>query len=51
MNKNKDKRQKFDINNIPIVGSLGILALGDIGFTAWRKAKVLHNQKKENEKE
>ena len=33
------KRQKFDPKNLPEEGSLGILALGDIGFEAWRAAK------------
>ena len=33
------KRERLDPDNIPLEGSLGLLALGDIGFEAWRKAK------------
>lgn len=39
MKENKAKRALFDPNNVPVKGSLGILALGDIGFEAWRKVK------------
>jgi hypothetical protein len=37
--KNSDERARFDPDNIPLEGSLGLLALGDVGFEAWRKAK------------
>ncbi len=33
------QRERFDPDNIPLEGSLGLLALGDVGFEAWRKAK------------
>ena len=32
-------RERFDPDNIPVEGSLGLLALGDVGFEAWRMAK------------
>lgn len=35
--------------NIPLEGSLGILALGDIGLREWRKIK-LESEKEKNEK-
>ena len=35
--------------NFPIEGSLGILALGDIGLREWRKIK-LEFEKRKNEK-
>lgn len=44
MANNKHERQLFDPENIPVVGSLGILALGDIGFEAWRKVKIKNNK-------
>lgn len=44
MTKNQTKRQLFDPDNVPVIGSLGILALGDIGFEAWRKAKIKNNK-------
>lgn len=44
MTKKHYKRQLFDPENVPVVGSLGILALGDIGFEAWRRAKIKHNK-------
>ncbi|MBT0606647.1 hypothetical protein [Aequorivita echinoideorum] len=40
-------RELFDPNNVPLLGSLGLLALGDIGFSAWRKAKINNGFKKE----
>jgi len=47
------ERERFDPENIPVEGSLGLLALGDLGFEAWRKAKghlrnnknIVHEQK------
>ena len=47
---NKIKRENFDPNDVPLVGSLGLLALGDIGFEAWRKVKVMNNLNEFNEK-
>lgn len=35
---------------IPVEGSLGILALGDIGLRAWRQVKKEHHTKPDNEK-
>lgn len=39
----KKKNTNF---NIPIEGSLGLLALGDLGLDAWRKVKLEKSQKK-----
>jgi len=39
----KIERERFNPKKIPLVGSLGILALGDIGFEAWRKVKIKNN--------
>lgn len=44
MNKSNYKREKFNPEKVPVIGSLGILALGDVGFEAWRKIKI--NNKK-----
>lgn len=46
MKKSNHKREKFNPEKIPVVGSLGILALGDVGFEAWRNVKI--NNKKFN---
>lgn len=35
-----DKKIK---KNITLKGSLGVLAYGDLAFTAWRKMKTDHN--------
>lgn len=48
----KKKNQKFEI---PIEGSIGLLALGDLGHIAWLKAKNKHavaieSKKSKNEK-
>lgn len=51
MKKKKVKRELFDPNNIPVKGSLGILALGDIGFEAWRKVKKFELIDDRDEKE
>ena len=53
MAKNSEaQRERFDPDNIPVEGSLGLLALGDIGFEAWRKAKghLRNNKNIANEK-
>ncbi len=50
MTKEKVKRERFDPENIPIVGSLGILAIGDVGFEAWRKVREKHQSEKVAEK-
>jgi hypothetical protein len=44
--------ERFDPDKIPVEGSLGLLALGDIGFEAWRKAKghLRNNKNIANEK-
>ncbi|MCH7784742.1 MAG: hypothetical protein IIB06_04915 [Bacteroidetes bacterium] len=43
------KKKKIDFSKIPIDGSLGLLAFGDLAFTAWRKIKK-ESRKKENDK-
>ena len=53
INNSQLERERFDPDNIPVEGSLGLLALGDLGFEAWRKAKghlrnnknIVHEQK------
>ncbi len=49
---NQIHTERFDPDNIPVEGSLGLLALGDIGFEAWRKAKghLRNNKNIANEK-
>jgi hypothetical protein len=46
----KVKKNIFDPKKVPLLGSLGLLALGDVGFIAWRKVKSDHKQKNLNEK-
>ena len=41
--KEKDKKMKINLSNIPINSSLGLLAIGDIAFVEWRKIKKKHN--------
>jgi len=43
MSKTNEIREYFDPNAVPLLGSLGILALGDVGFEAWRKVKIDNN--------
>jgi hypothetical protein len=43
MSKTNKIREVFDPNTVPLLGSLAILALGDIGFKAWRKVKIENN--------
>lgn len=43
--KEKDKKMKINLSNIPIDSSLGLLAIGDIAFVEWRKIKTAHNIK------
>lgn len=44
-----DKKEiKIDLSNIPLESSLGLLAYGDVAFTAWRKRKT---EKRENDNE
>ena len=40
--------QKFDV---PVQGSLGLLALGDIGLMAWRQKKLQVYQEMQKQKE
>jgi hypothetical protein len=49
----KKKIMKIAFSKIPLSSSLGLLAFGDLAFTAWRKAKKEHKEKVdgENEKE
>lgn len=51
MKKNRIEREVFDPKKVPLLGSLGLLAIGDIGFVAWRQEKVKNNLIKLNEKE
>ena len=51
MNNKEDKRETFAPEKVPLLGSLGILALGDIGFEAWRDVKKKNNRKDINEEE
>ena len=44
------KQKKGEPFKIPIKGSLGILALGDIGVRAWREVRKANNLKSSNEK-
>lgn len=45
----KKKIIKMDFSEIPIDSSLGLLAFGDLAFTAWRKIKK-ESRKKDNGK-
>ena len=40
----KPKKIVFDSKKVTVEGSLAILALGDVGFDAWRKVKIAHNR-------
>ena len=51
MSKNNSERARFDPDNVPLLGSLGLLALGDVGFEAWRKAKIENNLNRSDEQE
>ena len=44
MNKTNDKIV-ISLDKIPIESSLGLLAIGDIAFEAWRKVKIENNIK------
>jgi len=50
MVKKKVLKEHFNPDNLPVLGSLGILALGDIGFEAWRKVKEKKNRSEIDEK-
>ena len=41
--KEKDKKLKINLSNIPVESSLGLLAVGDVAFVEWRKIKTAHN--------
>jgi len=47
--KMKKKVNKMDFSEIPMDSSLGLLAFGDLAFTAWRRIKK-ESQKKDNDK-
>ncbi len=51
---NRENKESNSVNskyNIPLEGSLGLLALGDIGLRAWRKVKrEARDKNKSNEK-
>ena len=36
-------KKKITLNNVPVSGSLGLLAYGDLAFDAWRKVKIENN--------
>ncbi len=38
----KPKKITIDPSEIPIESSLGLLAIGDVAFTAWRDIKKKH---------
>lgn len=42
-------KEEKKVVDIPVGGSLGILAHGDIGIRAWRKVREAANDKKESE--
>lgn len=46
----KINREFFNANKVSLIGSLGLLALGDIGFEAWRKVKIENNLNEFDEK-
>lgn len=55
----EDKKEKFELKvktttgqnfEIPVEGSLGLLALGDIGLMAWRQKKLEFVEKQAKEK-
>ena len=50
MNDN-DKKMKVKLSEIPLESSLGLLALGDIAFVAWREIKKSNNIHFHNDKE
>lgn len=45
----KDRSNKIKTFKITPAGSLGILALGDIGLREWRKVKRESNQKRKTD--
>ncbi len=44
-----NNKKILDFSKIPIDSSLGLLAYGDIAFTAWRKLKKDLNKRKNEE--
>jgi len=47
-----DKNNKFfemELSDIPLDSSLGLLALGDVAFEAWREVKKINNIREQNE--
>ena len=46
----KKEKVLINLSEIPLNSSLGLLAFGDIAFTAWREAKKKHNESKNEEK-
>jgi hypothetical protein len=45
--KDSDKSSKGAVYQIPVKGSLGLLATGDKGLRAWRKVRDQNKNKKE----
>jgi hypothetical protein len=48
----KEKLRKviFNPEKVTVEGSLAVLALGDVGFEAWRKVKIENKKFRSNEK-
>lgn len=57
MSENK-KEIKLSVDDIPVEGALGLLALGDVGVKLWREArtkkgdnfKIIKDEKKDEQK-
>ena len=47
----EDKKSEIPKFNIPIEGSLGLLALGAVGYIAWKKKKEESKPKENNSTE
>lgn len=46
-----NKKRTIKLSEIPLKGSLGLLAVGDVAFAEWRKVKQAHNMETKNRKE
>lgn len=47
----EDEKINFKSDEIPLESSLGLLAFGDIAFTAWRKLKKSVKKGESNERQ
>ncbi len=44
-----DKKEvKLNVDQIPVEGALGLLALGDVGIKLWREARKKHIENIQN---